>query len=54
MPWSLFDEYPNTAFRWKQPWALERMGAHGISRGGNLLMPDGTIQEGYAFPSAGQ
>jgi len=47
----LFDDKPNTAFRWKMPWAVERPGVHGQNRGGNMLMPDGTIQEGYAFPS---
>ena len=44
-----FDELPNTAFRWKQPWVIERSGAHGPTRGANILMPDGTIQEGTLF-----
>lgn len=47
-----FDEFPNSAFRWKQPWAVERGGFHGGSNvGPNMLMPDGTIIQGYAFPS---
>lgn len=45
-----FDEYPNTAFRWKQPWLLERSGYHGGSRGPNMLMPDGTVIEGITLP----
>jgi prepilin-type N-terminal cleavage/methylation domain-containing protein len=47
----MFDEYPNTAFRWRMPWAVERMGAHGKNRGGNTLMPDGTVAEGDAIPT---
>ncbi len=42
---TFFDEYPNTAFKWKQPWAKENSGMHGM-RGPNMLMPDGTIIEG--------
>lgn len=46
-----FDEYPNTAFRWKQPWLIERAGYHGGTRGPNMLMPDGTVTEGISLPS---
>ncbi len=45
-----FDEYPNTAFRWKQPWLIERAGFHGGSRGPNVLMPDGSVIEGISLP----
>jgi prepilin-type N-terminal cleavage/methylation domain-containing protein len=43
-----FDEYPNTAFRWNQPWLLERAGYHGV-RGPNMLMPDGSVKEGISL-----
>jgi prepilin-type N-terminal cleavage/methylation domain-containing protein len=46
---TLFDEFPNTAFRWKQPWVIERGGLHGSDKGPNMLMPDGTVQEGPAM-----
>ncbi|WP_276609644.1 type II secretion system protein [Phragmitibacter flavus] len=46
-----FDEFPNTAFRWKQPWVIERGGFHYKDQGANLLMPDGTITQGPAIPS---
>ncbi len=46
-----FDEYPNTAFRWKQPWLIERAGFHGGSRGPNMLMPDGSVSEGVSMSS---
>jgi len=46
---TLFDSIPNTAFRWKQPWVIERGAFHGDKRGPNLLMPDGSVQEGPAF-----
>ena len=48
---TMFDEYPNTAFRWKQPWLIERGAFHGGSRGPNVLMPDGSITEGISLPS---
>lgn len=41
-----FDDSPNTAFRWNQPWVLERGGFHKKTQGPNMLMPDGTIQQG--------
>jgi prepilin-type N-terminal cleavage/methylation domain-containing protein len=44
---TFFDELPNTAFRWAQPWAKESSGMHG-TRGPNMLMPDGTILEGLS------
>lgn len=40
-----FDEFPNTAFRWSQPWVLEMGAYHGDSKGPNTLMPDGSIQQ---------
>lgn len=45
---TMFDEYPNTAFRWKQPWLIEREGNHG-ARGPNALMPDGSVIEGISL-----
>lgn len=48
-----FDDLPNTAFRWKlPPWAMEHSGFHG-ARGPNMLMADGTIQEGVSLSSTG-
>ncbi len=47
---TMFDEYPNTAFRWKQPWLIERAGYHGGTRGPNMLMPDGSVTEGVSLP----
>jgi len=46
-----FDDLPNTPFRWKQPWVMEHSGFHGLTRGPNQLMPDGTIQEGINLNS---
>lgn len=46
---TLFDEAPNTAFRWNQPWVLERGGFHKKTQGPNMLMPDGTIIQGPAM-----
>lgn len=40
-----FDEYPGTAYRWKQPWVVEREGSHGLKSGPMLLMSDGTVLE---------
>ena len=45
-----FDAEPGAAFRWKQPWAVERGGFHGQKAGPNLLMPDGSIQQGISLP----
>ncbi len=46
-----FDSDPGTAFKWNQPWAKENSGMHGTVRGPNMLMPDGTIQEGISLMS---
>lgn len=43
-----FDEFPETAFRWAQPWIVER-GGHGANKEPNMLMPDGSIVQGFAF-----
>ncbi|MEZ0390178.1 MAG: type II secretion system protein [Verrucomicrobium sp.] len=48
---TLFDDGPNTAFRWNQPWAIERGGYHKKFEGPNMLMPDGTIMSGPALMS---
>lgn len=44
-----FDDLPNTAFRWKTPWVIERGGFHYKDQGPNLLMPDGTVIQGPAL-----
>jgi prepilin-type N-terminal cleavage/methylation domain-containing protein len=44
-----FDETPNIAFRWNQPWVLEMGGFHGDNKGPNIIMPDGSIQEAPAL-----
>ena len=44
-----FDELPNTAFKWRQPWALEKWQNHGGDKGPNLLFPDGHIERGVAL-----
>ena len=41
-----FDEIPNTAYRWKQPWAIEDGDMHGRGKGPNMIMPDGSITKG--------
>ena len=46
-----FDNFPNTAFRWKQPWVIERTGFHYKDKGPNMLMPDGVIAQGVAIPA---
>lgn len=38
-----FDEFPNTAYNWRQPWIMERGEHHGRGVGPNAVMPDGTI-----------
>jgi len=43
---TMFDDMPNTAFKWKQPWVIERGSYHGEKKGPNMLMPDGTVMEG--------
>jgi prepilin-type N-terminal cleavage/methylation domain-containing protein len=47
-----FDELPGAAFKWQQPWVMERAGFHGKTRGPNMLMPDGTIQEGVSLETS--
>ena len=44
-----FDELPNRAFLWKQPWAIERWENHGGSKGPNMLYPDGSVQRGVSM-----
>lgn len=46
-----FDEHPNSAFRWKQPWLIERGGFHYKNQGANMLMPDGSIEHTPPIPS---
>ncbi len=41
-----FDEFPNTAYRWNQPWLIERGENHGKLEGPGMAMPDGSIQHG--------
>ena len=48
-----FDEYPGTAYRWKQPWIIERASFHGSKDGPNMYMPDGTFTQGMAMPIPG-
>lgn len=50
---TLFDELPHTAYRWKQPWVIERASFHNSKDGPNMLMPDGSIAQGMAFPVPG-
>jgi len=45
-----FDENPGSALKWKTPWIIERGGFHGGNDGPNMLMPDGTIQQGLPMP----
>ncbi|MCE9520447.1 MAG: type II secretion system GspH family protein [Verrucomicrobia bacterium] len=47
---TLFDELPQTAYRWKQPWVIERGSPHGSLNGPNMVMPDGSIAQGLAMP----
>jgi prepilin-type N-terminal cleavage/methylation domain-containing protein len=44
-----FDEFPGTAFRWQQPWVMETGSYHGSGKGPNMLMPDGSIQQGAVY-----
>jgi len=46
-----FEGTPNVAFRWKQPWVIERGGFHYKNKGANMLMPDGTVVQGPPIPS---
>lgn len=46
---SVFDDTPNSPFRYNQPWVVERGGNHG--RGRHILMPDGSVSsEVNPFP----
>lgn len=38
-----FDEFPNTAYNWRQPWLMERGEHHGRGVGPNAVLPDGTV-----------
>ena len=46
---TMFDDLPNTAFAWQQPWVLETGSFHGDGKGPNMLMPDGSIQQGAIY-----
>ena len=48
---TIFDDRPNIANKWNQPWAMERGGFHGDKEGPHLLMPDGAVKPGLAFPT---
>jgi len=43
---TLFDETPNNAYRWFQPWVVESGQNHGNRQGPNLIMPDGQVRQG--------
>jgi prepilin-type N-terminal cleavage/methylation domain-containing protein len=45
-----FDGNPGTALKWKTPWIIERTGGHS-NEGPNMLMSDGTIQQGIPMPA---
>ena len=44
-----FDDIPNTAYRWKQPWVVEDGDMHGRGKGPNMIFPDGSIQKGMSL-----
>jgi prepilin-type N-terminal cleavage/methylation domain-containing protein len=44
-----FDDVPNSAYRWKQPWVIEDGDMHGRGKGPNMIMPDGSIQKGMSL-----
>ena len=46
---TLFDEMPNSAYRWVQPWVIESGQNHGKSQGPNLIMPDGQVRQGMGI-----
>jgi prepilin-type N-terminal cleavage/methylation domain-containing protein len=46
---TLFDEMPNSAYRWFQPWVVEAGQNHGQSQGPNLIMPDGQVRQGVGI-----
>ena len=47
-----FDDNPNTAFLWPQPWILERGDFHGS--GARMMMPDGSVQDAPFTGSFGE
>ncbi len=46
---TLFDEMPNSAYRWLQPWVVESGQNHGKSQGPNVIMPDGQVRQGVGI-----
>lgn len=46
---TLFDETPNSAYRWFQPWVIESGQNHGRGQGPNLIMPDGQVRQGVGI-----
>jgi prepilin-type N-terminal cleavage/methylation domain-containing protein len=44
-----FDDVPNTAYRYKQPWVIEDGDMHGRGKGPNMIFPDGSIQKGMSL-----
>ena len=44
-----FDDLPSTAFRWNQPWVIERGSFHDPKVGPNMFMPDGSVQQGMSL-----
>jgi prepilin-type N-terminal cleavage/methylation domain-containing protein len=46
---TLFDETPNNAYRWFQPWVIESGQNHGKGQGPNLIMPDGEVRQGIGI-----
>lgn len=47
-----FDDNPNTAFLWQQPWIMERGDFHGS--GPQMMMPDGSVQQAPITGSFGK
>lgn len=46
---TLFDDVPNSAYHYRQPWVIETGQNHGKSQGPNLIMPDSTVQQGVGI-----
>ena len=46
---TLFDETPNSAYRWFQPWVIESGQNHGRGQGPNMIMPDGEVRQGVTI-----
>lgn len=44
-----FDDVPNNAYRWKQPWVIEDGDLHGRGKGPNMIFPDGSITKGFSL-----